>query len=821
MNIVTKDFSVIGMTCASCVNRVEKAIKKVDGVETVSVNLAINQAQVKYDKTKIKDEQVLIEAIKKLGYEAKVKDNPESKKYLFSVKGMTCASCVNRVEKVIAKIEGIDSVTVNLASHQAQVQVNDKNFKTQLVIDAVTKLGYEGALIDELKEDSNEDGQEKESRKLLKDFTISAIVTSIVLIGSIPHMMEGWGGWVPDYLSNPYMLLLLTTYVQLVPGWRFYKNSYKILKNKSADMNVLVAMGTTSAWFYSGAMTIFPETLSQMGFPYQLYYDVTTVITTLILLGRYFEAKAKGKTSSAIKKLMNLQAKTAKVIRDGEELELPIDEVLVGDEIIVRPGERIPVDGVIVKGKSSIDESMLTGESIPVEKGVGDEVIGATINKSGSFTFRATKVGKETALAQIIRMVNEAQGSKAPIQRIVDVISGYFVPAVLIIATVSAIVWYIIGPEPALIFSLTTFIAVLIIACPCALGLATPTAIMVGTEKGAENGVLIKDAASLEKAHKTNIVVLDKTGTITEGKPKVTDIVVTSDITEEEFLTITASVETASEHPLGEAIVQEAKERNLKLMELDEFQAIVGHGIEAVVGENKVYVGNLKLMKEKAIELADAKNTAERLADEGKTPMYVAVDGICIGVVAVADPIKKDSIKAITEMKKMGLEVVMITGDHFKTAQAIAKQTGVDRFIAEVLPEDKAKEVKLLQDEGKIVAMVGDGINDAPALAQADVGIAIGTGTDIAMETANITLMRGDIMSVVTALRLSKATMRMIWQNLGWAFGYNIVLIPVAAGMLYPLFGLLLNPMLAGAAMAFSSVSVVLNTLRLRKFKSI
>lgn len=821
MNIVTKDFSVIGMTCASCVNRVEKAIKKVDGVETVSVNLAINQAQVKYDKTKIKDEQVLIEAIKKLGYEAKVKDNPESKKYLFSVKGMTCASCVNRVEKVIAKIEGIDSVTVNLASHQAQVQVNDKNFKTQLVIDAVTKLGYEGALIDELKEDSNEDGQEKESRKLLKDFTISAIVTSIVLIGSIPHMMEGWGGWVPDYLSNPYMLLLLTTYVQLVPGWRFYKNSYKILKNKSADMNVLVAMGTTSAWFYSGAMTIFPETLSQMGFPYQLYYDVTTVITTLILLGRYFEAKAKGKTSSAIKKLMNLQAKTAKVIRDGEELELPIDEVLVGDEIIVRPGERIPVDGVIVKGKSSIDESMLTGESIPVEKGVGDEVIGATINKSGSFTFRATKVGKETALAQIIRMVNEAQGSKAPIQRIVDVISGYFVPAVLIIATVSAIVWYIIGPEPALIFSLTTFIAVLIIACPCALGLATPTAIMVGTEKGAENGVLIKDAASLEKAHKTNIVVLDKTGTITEGKPKVTDIVVTSDITEEEFLTITASVETASEHPLGEAIVQEAKERNLKLMELDEFQAIVGHGIEAVVGENKVYVGNLKLMKEKAIELADAKNTAERLADEGKTPMYVAVDGICIGVVAVADPIKKDSIKAIAEMKKMGLEVVMITGDHFKTAQAIAKQTRVDRFIAEVLPEDKAKEVKLLQDEGKIVAMVGDGINDAPALAQADVGIAIGTGTDIAMETANITLMRGDIMSVVTALRLSKATMRMIWQNLGWAFGYNIVLIPVAAGMLYPLFGLLLNPMLAGAAMAFSSVSVVLNTLRLRKFKSI
>ena len=820
MNIETREYIVNGMSCASCVNRVEKAVRKVNGVESVSVNLATNQAQVKYDPTDVADEQI-VAAINKLGFEARLKEDKPNKKFLYSIKGMTCASCVNRVEKVISKVEGVESVTVNLASHQAQVQVSNKNFQSQTVIEAVTKLGYESALLDELSEDSTENDQERESQKLKKDFILSAIVSSIVLVGSIPHMMEGWGSWVPESLSNPFMLLLLTTYVQLFPGWRFYRNSYKILKNKSADMNVLVAMGTTSAWVYSGAMTLFPETLSQMGFPYQLYYDVTTVITTLILLGRYFEAKAKGKTSTAIKKLMNLQAKTAKVIRNGDELELPIEDVLVGDEIIVRPGERIPVDGVIIKGKSSVDESMLTGESLPVEKVIDDEVIGATINKSGSFTFRATKVGKETALAQIIRMVNEAQGSKAPIQRIVDVISAYFVPAVLIMATLSAIVWYIVGPEPALIFSLTTFIAVLIIACPCALGLATPTAIMVGTEKGAENGVLIKDAASLEKAHKTTTVVLDKTGTITEGKPKVTDIYLTSTVSEEDLLAITASVETASEHPLGEAIVQEARERKLPLIEPEDFQAIVGHGIEANVQGKRVYVGNLKLMKEKAIDIGKATEFAEKLAGQGKTPMYVAIAGSCAGVVAVADPIKKDSVKAIAEMKKMGLEVVMITGDHYKTAEAIAKETGVDRFIAEVLPEDKAKEVKLLQEEGKVVAMVGDGINDAPALAQADVGIAIGTGTDIAMETANITLMRGDIMSVVTALKLSKATMRMIWQNLGWAFGYNIVLIPVAAGMLYPVFGILLNPMLAGAAMAFSSVSVVLNTLRLRKFKSI
>ncbi|MGO4886564.1 heavy metal translocating P-type ATPase [Anaerobacillus sp. MEB173] len=815
-------FSVQGMTCASCVNRVEKMVGKLEGVHSVTVNLASNQAQVEVDPTKVTSEKV-IQVIEKLGYKAKNIDDKETKKrkLLFSVKGMTCSSCVNRVEKAISKVIGVGSVNVNLAANQAQVESVEIGFDPAEVIKAVEKLGYEASLIEEDQENvSDQDENEQETIKLKKDFTYGAVVTLIVLFGSIPHMMEGWGPWVPKFMSNPLFLLLLTSYVQLVPGWRFYRNSYKVLKNKSADMNVLVAMGTTSAWVYSGAMTLFPTTLTQMGFPYQLYYDVTTVITTLILLGRYFEAKAKGKTSTAIKKLMSLQAKTARVIRDGKELDVTVDQVQIDDETIVRPGERIPVDGVVIKGKSAIDESMLTGESIPVEKTVGDEVIGATINKSGSFTFRATKVGKETALAQIIRMVNEAQGSKAPIQRIVDLISAYFVPAVVVVAFISFIVWYFVGPEPSLIFALTTFIAVLIIACPCALGLATPTAIMVGTEKGAENGVLIKDATSLELAHKTNTVVLDKTGTITEGKPKLTDLLTTGIVSEEELLRIVASVETASEHPLGEAIVQAAKEKDLKLDEVTFFEAIVGHGLVSQIDNMEVLVGNAKLMEKYNIQFEDYLEKSEQIADQGKTPMYVAINGQFAGIIAVADTLKKNTVQAVQSLKAMGIEVIMLTGDHKRTAHAIAKEAGIDHYIAEVLPEHKAEEVEKLQGKGKVVAMVGDGINDAPALAQADLGIALGTGTDVAMETANITLMRGDIIGVVTALRLSKATMRMIWQNLGWAFGYNVVLIPVAAGLLYPLFGILMNPMLAGAAMAFSSVSVILNTLRLRRFKS-
>ncbi|MGY3716940.1 heavy metal translocating P-type ATPase [Sutcliffiella cohnii] len=814
-------FSIKGMTCASCVNRVEKAIAKVDGVQKVDVNLASNQAQVV--ASEIVSSESIVKAIEGVGYEAENMDEKVNKprKLIFSITGMTCASCVNRVEKAIARVDGVEEVTVNLASNQAQVVGESQNLHTEKILNAVRKIGYEAKLAEDSPSSSvYEDEGDKETRKLWKDFVVAAVLTSIVLVGSIPHMMHGWGAWVPELLSNPFFLLLLTSYIQLVPGWRFYKNSYKVLKNKSADMNVLVAMGTTAAWAYSGAMTLFPTQLTSMGFPYQLYYDVTTVITTLILLGRYFEAKAKGQTSSAIKKLMNLQAKTAKVVRNGEEVEIPVEEVQVGDEVLVRPGERIPVDGVVVRGRSSVDESMLTGESIPVTKGEGDKVIGATINKAGSFTFRATKVGKETALAQIIRMVNEAQGSKAPIQRIVDVISAYFVPAVLIIAAISFVVWYFFGPDPSFIFALTTFIAVLIIACPCALGLATPTAIMVGTEKGADNGILIKDAESLERTHKVTTIILDKTGTITEGKPKLTDIIPANGFSDEEILRIAASVETVSEHPLGEAIVHAAKDKDMHLDAPTQFEAIVGHGLRAKLEEKDVLIGNYRLMEMNVIPVLSFEEKALFLADQGKTPIYISINGKFAGILAVADTLKEDATISIARLKQMGLDVIMLTGDHERTAKAIAKEAGIHHYVAEVLPEDKAEQVTLLQKQGKIVAMVGDGINDAPALAQADVGIAIGTGTDVAMETANITLMRGDIKSIVTAVQLSTQTMRMIRQNLGWAFGYNIVLIPVAAGMLYPFFGILLNPMLAGAAMAFSSVSVILNTLRLRKFKA-
>ncbi|ADU31728.1 heavy metal translocating P-type ATPase [Evansella cellulosilytica] len=742
-------------------------------------------------------------------------------KTLFSVRGMTCSSCVARVEKKISKVDGVEKVNVNLAANQAQVEYDSNLSTANDIIQAIENIGYSSSVIDETDEKDVSEEQEKETKKLKKDFIFGAILTSIVLIGSIPHMMEGWGTWIPGFMTNAYWLLLLTSFVQLGPGWRFYSNSYKVLKNGSADMNVLVAMGTTAAWLYSGAMTLFPTTLSNMGFPVQLYYDVTTVITTLIILGRYLESKAKGETSSAIKKLMNLQAKTAKVIRDNQEIEIPVEEVVIHDHIIVRPGERIPVDGEIVKGKSSVDESMLTGESIPIEKEVGDEVIGATINKTGSFTLKATKVGKDTALSQIIRMVNEAQGSKAPIQRIVDKISAYFVPAVVVLAILSFIIWWAIGPDPAFIVGLTSFIAVLIIACPCALGLATPTAIMVGTEKGAENGVLIKDAASIERANKVKTVVLDKTGTITEGKPKVTDIISSSSYTRIELLSLVASLERKSEHPLGEAIVQEAIEEKLPLREPDNFESITGHGLIGTVDNHTIVVGNLKLMHDQNITNQEMIQTAERLADEGKTPMYIAIDGSYAGIIAVADTLKSDTKTAIKTLKSMGVHVIMLTGDHYRTAKAIAKEAGIEHFIAEVLPEHKAEEIKKLQEKGEVVAMVGDGINDAPALAQADVGIAIGTGTDVAMETASITLMRGNMMSVVTSLKLAKSTMNMIWQNLGWAFGYNVVLIPVAAGVLYPFIGIFLNPALAGAAMAFSSVSVVLNTLRLKKFKAV
>ena len=585
-------------------------------------------------------------------------------------------------------------------------------------------------------------------------------------------------------------------------------------------MNTLIAVGTSAAYLYSLIVTFVPHRIMVKGLMMDVYFDTSAAIIVLILLGRFLEARAKGKTSEAIKKLIGLQPKTARVIRNGNEVDIPVEEVVSGDIVVVRPGEKIPVDGIVKEGYSSVDESMVTGESLPVEKEeLGISVIGATINKTGTFKFEATKVGKDTVLAQIVRLVQEAQGSKPPIARMVDVIASYFVPVVISIAIITFIVWYFFGPHPALTYAFLNFVAVLIIACPCALGLATPTSIMVGTGKGAENGILIRGAEALETAHQLNTIVLDKTGTLTKGEPSVTDIIESEKFTKKEILTFAASAEKGSEHPLGEAIVKKAREENLNLLDSKDFQAIAGHGIEATIDSKRILLGNLRLMEERKVFLNGLLEKAEQLSNEGKTPMFLAVEGEVAGIIAVADTLKENSKKAVEALHQMGLEVVMLTGDNQRTAKAIANQIGVDRVLAEVLPEMKAEEVRRLQSEGKKVGMVGDGINDAPALAQADVGIAIGTGTDVAIESSDITLIGGDLRGVVTAIALSKATIRNIKQNLFWAFAYNTILIPVAAGVLFPFFGILLNPIFAAGAMAISSVTVVSNALRLRRFK--
>jgi len=814
----TLRLKVEGVSCASCVRRIEQALAKVPGVAEANLNLATEKATVTYDPTLVKEEE-LMEAVSAAGYKASL---AEHKRISFPIRGMSCASCVRRVETVLSGMDGVHRADINFATEKATVQYDPSLVSVADLQQAVREAGYQvEALEQQEDEDRERSARERALHRLTLDFAVGAFFTTVVLIGSMPHMYPPWGHFVPDFLTAPLVLLLLTAPVQFGSGWRFYVGGYAALRHGAADMNVLVALGTTTAWAYSAAMTLFPGFLTGLGFPYQLYYDVATVITTLILLGRLLESRARGKTSEAIRKLIGLQAKTARVVRDGVDVDILIEEVVVGDTIRVRPGEKIPVDGIVISGRSTVDESMLTGESIPVEKEADDEVVGATINKTGTFTFKATKVGRDTVLAQIIQLVEEAQGSKAPIQHLVDVVAAYFVPAVVATATLSFVLWSIFGPPPALIFALTTFIAVLIIACPCALGLATPTAIQVGTGKGAENGILFKGSESLETAHRVQTVVFDKTGTLTKGKPSLTDVVPRGGFAEEDILRWVASVESRSEHPLGEAIVTAAGERGLKLAEPDEFEAIPGHGVRARVDGHEVFIGNRRLMADRGIGIEDLEKTAEELSNEGKTPVFVAVDDRSAGIVAVADTLKENSANAVKELQRLGIEVIMITGDNRRTAEAIAKKVGIDRVLAEVLPEHKAQEVKRLQDEGKIVAMVGDGLNDAPALAQANVGVAIGTGTDVAMEASDVTLITGDLRGVVTALRLSKATIGMIRQNLFWAFAYNIVLIPVAAGVLYPLYGILLNPMLAAAAMAFSSISVVMNSLRLRWFKAV
>ncbi len=733
---------------------------------------------------------------------------------------MTCAGCVARVEKALFSVPGVVSVNVNLASEKATVEYTEGTSIADLK-QAVKDAGYELGSEAETPEDVTS-ASRRELRGIRNRFIVSAILAAIIMA-----LM-----WTPSFAGKEYLLWALATPVQFWAGWRFYRGAWSALRHKTTDMNTLVAVGTSAAYFYSVVAVLFPSLFAAAGMKPGLYFDTSAVIITLILLGRFLEARARGQASEAIKKLIGMNPKTALVIRDGEEREISIEDVQVGDLILVRPGERVPVDGVIRRGYSTIDESVVTGESLPVEKKAGDEVIGATINKTGSFQFEATRVGKDTTLARIVRLVEEAQGSKAPIQRLADVIASYFVPTVVGIAIITFIVWFFLGPPPALTFALLNFVAVLIVACPCALGLATPTAIIVGTGRGAEHGVLIRNAETLERCHQIKSVLLDKTGTLTQGEPKVTDIIALSS-SQEEVLRLAASAEHNSEHPLGEAIVRAALERGLELSPALNFNAVPGHGVEALVEGKKLVLGNLKLMKEKGFSLNGLEKEAERLWEQGKTVMFLSLDSRVEGVIALADALKPNAREAVAGLHKMGIEVVMLTGDNRRTAEAIAREAGIDRVLAEVLPEHKAREIRKLQEEGKVVAMVGDGINDAPALAQADVGIAIGTGTDVAMQTGDITLISGDLRGILNAISLSRRTMRTIKQNLFWAFAYNTALIPVAAGALYLVFGNsgvpsglhfifgnygFLNPVLAAAAMAASSITVVSNSLRLRRF---
>ena len=734
----------------------------------------------------------------------------------FKVEGMSCSACANRVERITKKIDGVESANVNFATEKLTVRVDAEKVRYSDIKLAVDKAGFK--LIkeeDQIKEVSK---KKDESKILLNRFIFSLIFTVPLLIISMGHMVGMPLPSIIDPMKNPLnfaLIQLVLTIPVMVAGYKFYKIGYKNLFKLSPNMDSLIAIGTSAAVAY-GLFAIYKILNGETHYAMHLYFESAVVILTLITLGKYLEAVSKGKTSEAIKKLMGLAPKTATIIKNGKEVSIPIEEVIVGDIILVKPGEKLPVDGEIIEGSTSIDESMLTGESIPVEKNIGSTVIGASINKAGFIKYKATKVGKDTALAQIVKLVEEAQGTKAPIAKMADIIAAYFVPTVMALAIIAAVGWLIAGEST--VFALTIFISVLVIACPCALGLATPTAIMVGTGKGAENGVLIKGGEALETTYKIDTIVFDKTGTITEGKPKVTDIICNG-IKEEEVLVLAASAEKGSEHPLGEAIVREAEDRSLEFKSLEHFKAVPGHGIEVTIEGKDILLGNKKLMIENNINIESLHVESDRLATEGKTPMYIAINNKLSGIIAVADTVKENSKAAIEELKKMNVNVAMITGDNKKTAEAIAKSVGIDIVLAEVLPEDKANEVKKLQGQNRKVAMVGDGINDAPALVQADVGIAIGSGTDVAIESADIVLMKSDLKDVVTAIRLSKATFKNIKENLFWAFGYNVLGIPVAMGVLHIFGGPLLNPMIAAAAMSFSSVSVLLNALRLKKFK--
>ena len=833
--IVKINLPVEGMTCAACVGHVENALQSVPGMLEASVNLGTEKASVEFDPTEASF-QAIEEAVSGAGY--KLGRQTAS----LNIGGMTCASCVGHVENALLGVPGVSQANVNLGVERASVEFIPGMVEISDLQKAVEESGYR---VEGLNDSGDQErelerlSKVKEIRELRNRLVFAGTGAALLFLGTFDALP-----WVSKFMAQsyyPFLLWALATPVQFWAGSNFYSSGLGALRHGTSNMHTLIAMGTTVAYVYSAAVVLLnqfsPGTLADNGIDAKVYFDTAAIIIALVLLGRFLEAGARGRTSEAIRRLIGLRPTSARVVRNGEEVDIPVDQVIIGDTVLVRPGEKIPVDGLVTDGYSAVDESMLTGESMPVEKVPGQKVFGATLNSNGALYFEATQVGGETVLAQIIRLVEEAQGSKAPIQRLADQVASYFVPAVIIASLAAFLFWMLLGPAPALTFSTLVLVSVLIIACPCALGLATPTAIIVGTGKGAEHGVLIKQAQALEIAHKVDTVVLDKTGTLTTGKPVVTDLVVSeaAGTSEQELLFLAASAERGSEHPLGEAIVMEAQSRGLTLESASGFQAIPGRGISARVNGRTVKFGNLALMEDSGVSLNGLAEQASALAAQGKTPMFLARDDRAMGLIAVADTVKPEAAEGLARLRRMGLEVVMLTGDNIQTAHAIAGQLGVERVEAEVLPQDKAAVIKRLQAEGRVVAMVGDGINDAPALAQADVGMAMGSGTDVAMESADITLMRSDVNGVATALDLSRQTIRTIKQNLFWAFFYNVMLIPVAAGALYPVFqgvggvpgGLefffgeqgFLNPAMAALAMAFSSVTVVTNSLRLRRAK--